>query len=313
MTFASPQFLWALLLVPLALAVYVVTDRRRAGAAHRFTSRAMMPNLVPASPRWRRYVPAALLGAALISLLVAIARPQAAMSVPRNRATVVLAIDASRSMDATDVEPSRLTAARRAATGFLERVPERFQIGIVSFADSPQVLSRPTLDRVALRNALASLQARRGTAIGDALEVALEMRRSEPGERAQRIPMVIVLLSDGNNTTGEVDPLVAAAAARRAGVRVHTILLGRTAASPAVPGAPRPPNRDVLRALAQRTGGTFSSAPDRADLEETYRDLGSSISHVRERREVTVAFVGAALVLLVASGGFSALWFNRLV
>jgi Ca-activated chloride channel family protein len=309
MTFASPALLWTLALIPVALAVYLIAQRRRVAAARRFASPDMMGNVVLRSPSWRRHVPVVLTLVALALLLAGLARPELALSVPRERATVVLAIDSSNSMNATDVEPSRLAAARAAASDFLDRLPQRFQIGVVSFARRARTLSRPTTDRVALRRALASLETSPGTALGEGLLEALDMRPQSRGR--PRAPVVVVLLSDGNNTTG-VDPAAAADAARADSVPVHTIALGtRTGRAPPGGRSARPFNVEGLRDVARRTGGSFNSAPSETDLQGIYGDLGSSISSVRERREVTVAFVAGGLALLVVGGALSTLWFSR--
>ncbi|CAN5655237.1 VWA domain-containing protein [soil metagenome] len=308
MTFGSPALLWNLMLIPVAAGAYLILQRRRVSVAGRFASSHMMPNVAPHPPGWRRHLPVALTLVALLLLLLGVARPEVALSVPRDRATVVLAIDASNSMTATDVEPSRLGAARRAAVGFLDGLPERFQVGVVSFAREALTLSRATSDRVAVRRALRSIDTARGTAIGEGVMEALALRPT--GATGADVPLVVVLLSDGNNTAG-IDPLTAAEAAREAGVRVHTIVFGTTHGRAPGGGRSRPSDVDALRSVAQRSGGSFFSAPSEADLEAVYRDLGSSISAVRERREVTVAFIAGGLVLLLLSGGLSMLWFNR--
>jgi Ca-activated chloride channel family protein len=312
LTFASPTLLWALVLVPAAVGAVVFVERRRRRTATRFTTAGMLPNVAPRGPGWRRYAPTALLLGGLLALLLAVARPEAALSVPRERATVVLAMDASLSMSVTDVAPDRLTAARRAARTFVRDMPARFQVGLVTFARRAQVLSQPTRDRVAIERALASLQETSlGTAIGDGLAEALALR---PRASGRRVPMTVVLLSDGNNTTGETSPEQATAAARRAGVRVHTIAVGRRPGEPPPGNARgRPADARTLRAIAAGTGGRFFSAPSEGELGDVYRELGSLVSTVRERREVTAAFVGAGAVLLVAAGALSVLWFNRVV
>ncbi len=313
MSFQWPFLSWAVLLVLPALVAYALFERRRRASAREFTTAAMMPNVAPAPPRWRRYVPVALYISALACLLVALARPQTALSVPRERATVVLAMDSSRSMLATDIAPTRLRVAQRAAAAFLDRLPRRYQVGVVSFSGAARVLNRPTTDRVAARRALGAMVPQWGTAMGDGLDRALDSR---PEPRAQtspgRVPMVILLLSDGNNTKG-LDPLEVAARARRAKVRIYTVALGTGRPSRAA-GATRlirPANERVLRAIADTTGGRFFSAPTEDRLTTVYRNLGSSIGLVREQQEVTHAFVGAAIVLLVAGGASSLAWFNR--
>ncbi len=302
-SFEWPSVLWAMLAIPLVLVALFVFQARRSARAEAFATPHMMPNVVSASPRWRRYIPLVLYSLGALALILAVARPQRAMSVPRERATVVLAIDSSRSMDATDVLPTRLEAARRAAQSFLDDLPSRFQVGVVTFARRAQVLSRPTIDRVALRSALDALKPQPGTAIGDGLSVALDSR-----PEGRRVPMVVVLLSDGNNTAG-VDPVEAAERAHGMNVKVFTVSFGGDASS-SRPG--QAPDDQTLRQVAEAADGEFFSAPTAADLERVYEDLGSSITLVRENREVTTAFVGAGAILLLLGGGASALWFNRL-
>jgi Ca-activated chloride channel family protein len=302
-SFESPSVLWVLAALPLLLVAYLLFHQHRNRRAEPFATAHMMPNVVPASPRWRRYVPLALYLLGLAVLILAVARPQRAMSVPRERATVVLAIDSSRSMEATDVPPTRMEAARSAARSFLDDLPSRFQVGVVSFARRARILSRPTVDRVSLGFALDSLEPKPGTAIGDGLMAALDSR-----PEGRDVPLVVVLLSDGDNTTG-TDPLEAAERAAGMNVKVFTIAFGGDA--PGTAGVP-PPDDGTLRQVAETTGASFFDAPTAADLRAVYEDLGSSITMVREKREVTTSFLGAGAILLLLGGGASALWFNRL-
>ena len=302
-SFESPSMLWVLAALPLLPAAYLLFQAQRNRRAEPFATPQMMPNVVPASPRLRRYVPLALYLLGLAALILAVARPQRAMSVPRERATVVLAIDASRSMEADDVPPTRIEAARNAARSFLDDLPSKFQVGVVSFARRARILSRPTVDRAALGFALDSLEPKPGTAIGDGLMAALDSR-----PEGRDVPLVVVLLSDGNNTTG-ADPLEAAERAERMDVKVFTIAFG--VEGPGGGGGPAPDVQTLSR-LAEDTGGAFFEAPTAADLRAVYEDLGSSITLVREKREVTTSFVGAGAILLLLGGGASVLWFNRL-
>ncbi len=302
-SFEWPAVLWTMLAIPLVLVALLLFQARRAARAEAFATPHMMPNVVSTSPRWRRYIPLVFYALGAVALILAVARPQRAMSVPRDRATVVLAIDSSRSMEATDVLPTRLEAASRAAQGFMDDLPSRFQVGVVTFARRAQILSRPTVDRVALRSALDDLEPQPGTAIGDGLSAALDSR-----PEGRRVPMVVVLLSDGNNTAG-VDPVVAAERALEMNVKVFTVSFGGDA-SAGRPG--QAPDDRTLRQVAETAGGEFFSAPTAADLDAVYEDLDSSITLVREKREVTTTFVGAGAILLLLGGGASALWFNRL-
>jgi Ca-activated chloride channel homolog len=312
MSFQWPFLLWALLLIPLGVAGYAVLEWRRARVARRFATPAMLPNVIP-STGGRRYLLAALQLAALVVLIMSLARPQIASSVPRERTSVILVIDSSDSMNETDIAPSRLVAARRAAKLLLEQLPPGFPVGVVSFNRKARILNAPTIDRNAVRTALDSLGTDVGTAIGDGLTRALELRATAGGTTPRRPPPVLLLLSDGNNTTGEVAPLDAAQSARRRGVRIHTVSLGAISSSEEVDAGVgrRPPNEQMLRAIADATGGEYASAPSAAELAATYEDLGSSIGFVEDQLEVTAAFAGAALVLLAAAGVLSTRWFRR--
>ena len=332
MTFESPTLLWGLLLVPLAIAAYLLAQRRRARYAVRFTNLDLLANVVQRSPGWRRHVPAALYLLALSALLLSLARPQATIPVPREQATVLLVMDVSGSMNATDVRPSRLVAAKEAAKSFLDQLPRSFQVGLVSFAGSAQVLVPPGNDRAAVRAAVDSLRADGGTAMGDAIERALEVGRPAGGDPAgapaaggspsptpvppadeDPAPSVILLLSDGANSAGRTEPLQAAADAQQAGVPVYTIALG-TPTGTLNSGGRRvsvPPDEATLQRIAEVTGGRFFSAPSEQDLRAVYQDIGSRIGFVEEEREVTALFAAAALALLVSGGGLATWCFNR--
>jgi Ca-activated chloride channel family protein len=335
-----PGFLWALLLVPVAVAAYLLGQRRRTRYAVRFTNLDLLANVVTRSPGWRRHLPAALYLLALTGLLLAVARPQAVTLVPKEQATVMLVMDTSGSMNATDVAPSRLIAAEQAAMVFLDQVPQKFRVGVVSFAGTAQVLARPTTDRVAVQDAIASLNADGPTAMGDAIERALEARHpataatttttapSSPQvvppptttpDLSKEPPMVILLLSDGSNTQGKTQPLDAARHARQMNVSIFTIALGTDSGMVDIPDEqtgqlrriPVPPDKFTLQRVAEATGGRFFAAPTSKDLKGIYHDLGSKIGFVKQRQEVTVIFAAAALLLLVAGAGLSLIWFSR--
>ena len=312
MRFQWPALLWGVALIPLLCLAYVAGERRRARVSQRFSSPAMLPNVVRAHPGWRRHVPPLLMLLAVAALLVGMARPEAALSVPRERATVVLAIDSSNSMLSADVEPDRLGAARAAARSFLDQVPDTFQIGVVTFGARAQVLSAPTIDRHAVRGALDSVEPSRGTLLGDGLARALEAREfvtNEPGQ--EPAPTVVLLLSDGNDTGSETSPLQAAQQARDLGIRVHTIALGVGEGIGPNGKRYRAPDVGGLRNIAETTGGRFFATPTARELKDVYDTLGSSLGSVRQHREVTVAFVGGGALLLALSGIASAAWFKR--
>ncbi|MDP9067478.1 MAG: VWA domain-containing protein [Actinomycetota bacterium] len=311
LNFKWPLALWALALIPLIGIGYARWVRQGRAAAERFARPAMHPNVLPVRPRWRRHVPVALYVCALAALLGGVARPQAAFSVPRERATVMLVMDASNSMLARDVEPNRLEAARAAARAFLDAVPPGFQVGVVGFAKNARVFSRATTDRSAVSSALDDLETRSGTAIGEGVWRAL-IEQAPQLEQGQDVPpTALVLLSDGNNTAGEIDPIEAARRANQAGVKIYSVAVGLEIPPPGMRG-PKPPDHSMLQQVAAESGGRFFSAASAADLTEVYRSLGSSIATVTEQREVTAAFVGVGLAFLIAGAAVAALWFNRI-
>jgi Ca-activated chloride channel homolog len=330
-----PGLLWTLLLVPVALAAYLLAQRRRSRYTVRFTNLDLLANVVSAKPGWRRHLPPALYLLALAALLVSLARPQALTLVPKEQATIILVMDVSGSMNATDVEPTRLVSSQRAAAGFIEQLPEKFRIGIVSFASTAQTLTRPTSDRAAVYDAIESLHAEGATAMGDGIERALDVKRpptpsstgsaarSAPGPRAgqgtgDEAPLVVLLLSDGANTQGRTQPMEAAADAKELGVPVFTIALGTEQGMVDVPDEtgnlrriPVPPDKLTLQRIAETTGARFFAAPSSDDLKEVYRQLGSKIGFVREEQEVTVVFAATGLMFLVAGAAMSLVWFSR--
>lgn len=320
MTFMWPWLLWSLLLVPLAIGAYVLSQRRRARYAVRFTNLDLLANLVGDSPGWRRHLPASLYLLALALLLVGLARPQAALWVNREQATVVLAMDSSGSMAATDVPPTRLGAEKRAVTMFLETSPDGYRIAMVSFDDAAEVVMPPTSDRTALRRALATLDAGGRTAIGDAITRAVEvgLAHAQATTRGASPYVAVLLLSDGANTSGEAEPMQAAEEARTHGVPVFTVALGTddVIKMPDEDGEIRAfkaaPDEKTLRDVASATGARFFSAPSQQDLLAIYEHLGSRLGRIRAEQELTAAFAGGAVVLLLLAGAFSLRWFSRL-
>jgi Ca-activated chloride channel family protein len=313
--FQTPGWLLTLALLPLVVFAYVALQNRRRGDALRFASLATLASVAPASPGWRRHVPPALLLLSLLALLLALARPEATFSVPRERASVMLVTDTSGSMAATDVEPDRLTAAREAAGAFLDEVPDRIRVGLVAFSSTSAVLQTPTTDRAAVRDGLQTIQAGGGTATGDGIEAGLRALNAQNQNRseAERIPGAIVLLSDGKATSG-ADPSGVAQQARQARVPIYTVALGTQDGTILTPDCQElnvPPDLDALREIAAISGGRFFDAPSADALESAYADLGSRLGEEPEVREVTNAFAGGALVLLVLGAGLGLLWFGR--
>jgi Ca-activated chloride channel homolog len=307
-SFASPWLLLGLLLVPPLVLAYGATERRRRRAAASFAAPATAASVAPRRPGWRRHAPHALAGLALAGLIVALARPQVSVAVPVEQASIVLAMDHSGSMQATDVAPSRMAAARAAAETFLDRVPERVRVGGVAFDHRTAAVHEPTTDRAAVRDALrAAMKASGGTATGDALAASLAMLENQRGAP----PAAIVLLTDGESTSGR-DPLEVADEAGRAGVPVYTVALG-TPEGTLEDGRRVPPDTEALRAIAERSGGEAFTAQDADGLSAVYERLGSQVATREEPREVTAAFAGGAIVLLLAGAGLSLRWFRRLI
>jgi Ca-activated chloride channel family protein len=329
-----PGLLWALLLVPVALAAYLLAQRRRSRYTVRFTNLDLLANVVSAKPGWRRHVPPAFYLLALAALVISLARPQAMALVPKEQATIVLVMDVSGSMNATDVQPTRLVSSQRAASQFIEKLPDKFRVGIVSFASTAQTLTRPTTDRPAVYEAIASLHAEGATAMGDGIERALDVKRPptppstgsaarpapDPGEQGTGVdpPLVVLLLSDGANTQGRTQPMEAASDAKALGVPVYTIALGTDQGMVDVPDEtgnlrriPVPPDELTLQKIAETTGARFFAAPSSRDLKNVYRELGSKIGFIREKQEITVVFSATGLLFLVAGAAMSLVWFSR--
>jgi Ca-activated chloride channel family protein len=303
-TFASPAFLAALALVPLALAAHVAARRRARRYAVRFPALPTLAPLLPRASSWRRRLPLALFLAALAALSLALARPHATVAVPREQASIVLVTDVSRSMLAEDVEPSRLEAARAAAQRFLEEVPDEARVGAVAFSTDPHTLEPPTDDRGEVEELLASLNADGGTATGDALAAALDM--VDDGPRAERPPAAILLLSDGETTAGR-DPTEVARAAKRLRIPIHTVALGTEGATIETPTGmtiPVPPDPETMREIAELSDGRAFQAEDADDLSRIYEGLGSRVATKKEEREITVAFAAGGGLLLVAAAAF---------
>lgn len=320
MSFVSPLFLLALLVLPLAGAAYVTLDRRRRRAAEAFAAPRMLDSVAPVRPGWRRHAPMALYAVALAALAVALARPEATVAVPDGRASVLLTTDISGSMEARDVEPTRLAAAREAALDFVDEVPDEVRVGAVTYNHRIRTVEPPVTEREQLVEMLKGLRSSGGTATGDAFDLSLDLleqaRRERRGKRPA--PAAVVLLSDGASTHGQ-PPLPVAERASRAGIPVYTVALGtdagtieaRTRSGETVRRSV-PPDRDTLRRIADTSGGRYFEAGDDLELGEVYERLGSELGTKDEKREITAAFAGGAAVMLLVGGGLSLRWFGRL-
>jgi Ca-activated chloride channel homolog len=318
MSFDSPWWLLALAVVPVVVAAYVWNERRRRARAAVWASPALVPNLVDRAPGIRRHLPATVLVVAFAAMIVGVARPRANVTVTREEATVLLAIDTSRSMGATDVKPSRLEAARAAAKAFLDEVPKKFRVGVIAFSTHAVVVAAPTTDRDTVRRALDSLHPGEGTALGDAVMLAANLGQRQRTTDGVVPPTSVLLISDGTRDGGRFTTQQATTRARALHVPVYTVALGTSngTVEHALPGGLRellrvPPSPATLRQIARATGGEFFAAADVDALSAVYDELGSRLGHRKQSRELTDVFAGGAALLLLAGGGLSAFWFRR--
>jgi Ca-activated chloride channel family protein len=325
-TFERPLLLLSLLLVPLAIGLYLLAERRRMRYAVRYTNVDVLAGVMRGRI-WRQYVPLVLFLLALAALCVGMARPQRTTLVPKDRATVILVVDVSRSMESHDVKPSRIGAATAAVRLFLKKVPDRLQVGLIAFAGDPAVAAPPTTDHTLVRQALNTLEwypSFGGTAIGDALAEAVRLGQEAVGggngnlasataapDSATHGLVSILFLSDGAQTRGLLQPLEGAKLAREACFPVYTIALGtpkgviERGPFGGFPGSsnsqviPVPPDPETLRAIARTTGGEFSEARTADSLEAAYKNLGSRLGRETGRSEITWLFVAIAAALLL--------------
>jgi Ca-activated chloride channel homolog len=320
-SFAAPLVLLALLAIPALIALYVAHQANRSKAAAAFASPSLRASVAPQRPGWRRHAPMLVFALALALLVFAAARPQKTVSVPIERASIMLADDVSGSMQAKDVAPNRLTAARRAAKQFVARVPKRVNVGVMAFNQSPSVLLSPTTDHQAINAALDRLESSGGTATGLAIQTAMRVLNRVPGEHNKRPPAAIVLISDGASTSG-VDPVQAAQAARKARIPVYTVALGTPRGTIQVkrPGGRAgtqtvrvPPDPASLRQIARASGGQAFTAADASRLSDVYEKLGSQLGRKDVKREITATFAGGGLALLLFGAALSLYWFGRLI
>jgi Ca-activated chloride channel family protein len=318
-SFGQPIYLVALVLVPLALLAYRDHERRRRAAAAAFAAPGVMPSVAPSRPGWRRHAPLAVYGIALVVLIVALAKPQTTVAVPVERASIMLTTDYSGSMQSTDVAPTRLAAARAAGERFLTQVPANVRVGLVAFNGSARLIETPSTDRAAIRTALGTLRPSGGTATGEALAVSLAALTRVTDGSGTRPPAAIVLLSDGKSVKGR-PPQLLAQRAKELKIPIYTVTLGTPQGTIRVTDShgvtqtrPVPPDPVESQAVAQLSGGKAYTAETAKDLSAVYQQLGSRIGTRNEKREITAAFSGGALALLVGGAGLSLLWFRRLV
>lgn len=316
MSFLNPERLWLLVLVVGLATAYLLLQRRRTVYAVRFTNLELLDRVAPKRPGWRRHVPAVAFLLAISTLVVAFARPTRQERVPRERATIIMAIDTSLSMEATDVAPSRIEAAKVAAAAFVDLLPPKINLGLVAFNGNASLKVAPTTDRDQVRNAIANLQLGQRTAIGEAIFTSLDaIAQVPPDDKGTPAPARIVLMSDGSTTDGRPND-EAVQAANEQGVPVSTIAFGTAEGTVTLPDQPIPVNvpvdKDALKAIADATQGKFYEAASEGELKSVYADIGSSVGYTTEEREATGLWVGISLVMLFATAGISLTWFSRL-
>jgi Ca-activated chloride channel family protein len=335
MSFQLPTNLWFLLIVPVLIAVYVWSQRRRQKYAVRYASLSLVKDAIGKGPGIRRHIPPALFMIALATMIVGLARPEATIILPKQEGTVILSIDVSGSMLADDLQPNRMEAAKNAATAFVQKQPTGVRIGVVSFTDNAFIVQAPTVDREPVLAAIKRLQPQRGTAVGRGLLTSLDaifeqnlsqLVDSPPNARQTPIPAppplargayapaIVVLLTDGESNVGP-DPIEMAKLAAQRGVRVFTIGVG-TAEGTILRIQGRAVRTRIdeatLKRMADMTDGAYYNATNENDLRSIYDNLGSQTVFRTEKTEITYLFTAGALVVSVLAGVLSLFWFNRL-
>ncbi|MEP7182528.1 MAG: VWA domain-containing protein [Betaproteobacteria bacterium] len=347
MNFLWPMMLWLLLLVPAAVALYLMVLRRKKKSAVRYASLTLIRDALAAGTRFRRHVPPALFLVALTLLIVAIARPAAVVTLPSQHETVILAMDVSGSMRATDVKPSRLVAAQEAARAFVAGQPRTTRIGVVSFAATASVVQSPTDNREDILAAIARFELQRGTAVGSGILVSLKMLfpdlefdlrsynprpdaqkstpldPSRPGAKSPPKPVppgsytsaAIILLTDGQTTTGP-NPIEAAKMAADRGVPVYTVGVG-TQSGETIGGEGWSfrvrLDEDSLKSIAGLTRGEYFYAGTATDLQKIYKNLNTRLFFEQKPMEITALFAAAGALAAFLAALLSLLWFNRIL
>lgn len=329
MRFDWPLMLLALLVVPLALFAYLAIERRRARYAVHFTNIEVLATVTAGVPRWRRFLPLALAAVALTCALGAMARPEIELAVASEQASIALTVDVSGSMQAEDVKPTRLAAAQEAIRRFLDELPAKYRVGLVTFSGEPFVAAGLTHDRELVLEALRlGSSFGRGTAIGDALARSVELLQPVVGDGGGVPPAgsatvpdepdgplsAILLLSDGAQTQGILEPLQGAERAKSYGIPVYAVALGTPEGVISRRGfdRPVPPDPITLRQIAETTGGEFFEIQDDVRLNAVYEDLASRLGQTQEWREMSFALLGLAALFALGGGALSLFWTQRL-
>jgi Ca-activated chloride channel family protein len=313
MSFGAPQWLAALALVPLAIAGSVWARHRARRYAVRFPAVSTLRVAMAGASSWRRHIPATFALAAIAALALALARPHVSYSAPVAEASIVLVTDHSGSMAATDVQPTRLAAAERAANTFIDQLPANALVGAVAFSSSPDGVQAPTSKHDAARSVINSQAANGATATGDALQLALQLLH---GGQRRRPPSAIVLLSDGAANQG-VDVTTVARQAKQDKIPIDTVALGTPSGTlpnpdPLGPPVAVPPDPQLMQQIAQLSGGQTFNAQSADQLSSIYKRLGNQLGTVTRKREVTAAFAIGGLALVLLAGAASTRWSGRL-
>jgi Ca-activated chloride channel homolog len=313
MSFATPLWLGSLALIPIAIVASIAARRRARRYAVRFPAVSTLQLAAGAGTSWRRRLPPALALAALAALALALARPHVSYSAPINQASIMLVTDHSGSMAATDVEPTRLAAAERAADTFIDRLPANVLVGAIAFSDSPDAVQAPQADHAAAQAVIDGQNANGATATGDALKLALQLLH---GADAKHPPSAIVLLSDGAANAGINVSTVAQEAARDK-IPIDTVALGTPDGTlpsqiPFGPPVAVPPDPELMQQIAELSGGRSFNAQTADQLSSIYKQLADRLGSVTRKREVTVAFAIGGLAFLLLAAATSTRWAGRL-
>lgn len=314
-SFLAGTRLWLMVGVGALAVLYLVMQLRRRNYAVRFTNLELLDKVAPARPGWRRHLPAAAFLLAITALVFGFARPTQDTEVPREQATIIMAIDTSLSMQADDVRPTRLDGAKEAAIGFISDLPENLNLGLISFNGVATIRVQPSTNHAAAISAIESLELGPATAIGEAVFASLAAIDSVVDENGKTPPARIVLMSDGETTVGRADQ-DAIEAAQQAGIAVSTIAFGTDGGIIELPEEDFPiavpVNREKLQVIADSTGGQFFAASSTSELAQVYQNIGSQISFETIQDEISPTYTGIGLILLALSAAMSLVWFSRL-
>jgi Ca-activated chloride channel homolog len=339
MTFIWANLLWLLLLLPLLIATYVLLQFRSKRNAAKYSNLSLMKVAMGQGPGFRRHIPPILFFISIAIMILALARPAAIVKLPSLQGTVILAMDVSGSMRADDLKPSRMDAAKEAATTFVNKQPSNVRVGVVAFSDVASIVQAPTTDKIAVLAAINRLSPQRGTAIGTGIRTSLDAIFNESGKNTPVTPPAahtdpnqptpvpdpvspgsfdaafIVLLTDGQNNVGPKPADIITEAADR-GVKIFTVGIGSLDGTvlqldgfSVKVGLDEP----TLRTVAGETRGKYFAATNSEDLLRIYKDLGAQVVYKTEKIEITAGFTALAALILIASGLISLMWFSRLL